>query len=307
MKTNSTAFGKVLDRNTVRVRLVDNAERPYAGHYNSSDIPTTLRRAMNVTVSSLLETYSAVVRYEEGSRVAASLIATYDGYRWVLSLPAGSDAAVLYYALLAFSRTVRPIAVPVATLSVLLGYVASIARVVVDYVGTDDTLRVRLTDMADPRLRQYVYDADEDKVRDSFRNSPPPVSKEGSAASRPNPFIPGKRSGAPGFGSSSLNTTPSQGRDAPRAMVCEPPPRAQVEERKGKTVYIDFDWADASVGEVHAGGFPCTFVQALQTEIDRGQAPARFVSALECIHTLYREDADIVALYHDGAWQITYR
>lgn len=301
MKTNSTAFGKVLDRNTVRVQLVDNAEWPYAGHYNSSDIPTTLRRAMDVTVSSPLETYSTVVRYEEGSRVAASLVATYDGYRWVLSLPAGSDAAVLYYALLAFSRTVRPIAVPVATLSVLLDYVARIARVVVDYVGTDDTLRVRLTDMADPRLRQYVYDADEDKVRNSFRNSPPPVSEGDSAASRPNRFIPGTRSGVPEFGLGSLNTTPLQGRDG------EPSSRAQVEERKGKTVHIDFDWADASVGEMNAGGFPSTFVQALQTEIDRGQAPARFVSALECIHTLYRKDADIVALYRDGAWQITYQ
>lgn len=307
MKTNSTAFGKVLDRNTVRVQLVDNAERPYAGRYDSGGIPTTLRRAMNVTVSSPLETYSTVVRYKEGSRVAASLVATYDGHRWVLSLPAGSDAAVLYYALLAFSRTVRPIAVPVATLSVLLDYVARIARVVVDYVGTDDTLRVRFTDMADPRLRQYVYDADEDKVRNSFRNSPPPVSKGDPVASRPNRFIPGTRSGAPEFGLGSLSTTPLQGRDALRAMVCEPSSRAQVEERKGKAVYIDCDWADASVGAIDAWGFPRTLVQALQTEIDQGQAPARFASAPECTHTLYREEADIVALYRGGAWQITYR
>lgn len=302
MKTNSTAFGKVLDRNTVRVQLVDNAERPYTGHYNSSDIPTTLRRAMNVTASSPLETYATVVRYEEGSRGAASLVATYDGYRWVLSLPAGSDAAVLYYALLAFSRTVRPIAVPVATLSVLLDYVARIARVVVDYVGTDDTLRVRLTDMADPRLRQYVYDADEDKVRNSFRNSPPPVSKEGSAASRPNRFIPGTRSGVPERAQVEERTAIQASFGTLKTVAgCSMAPM------KGKTVHIDFDWADASVGEMNEGGFPSTFVQALQTEIDRGQAPARFVSALDCVHTLYSKDADIVAVYRDGAWQITYR
>lgn len=149
--------------------------------------------------------------------------------------------------------------------------------------------------------------ADEDKVRNSSRKSPLLVFQEDSAASKPCRFIPGMHSGAPELGLGSLNTTPLQGRDALRAMVCEPSSRVQVEECKGKTVYIDLDWADAYMDALDTRGFPRTFVQALQTEIDRGQAPARFVSALECIHALYREDADIVASYRDGAWQITYR